>query len=123
MGRVFEKVDVDRNGKPMFLLKNNDSYNKNLQPSEYLFPTVGSFGDYLIRNSNDVLQFTDGNSTSSLSVKVVNSSTKSRHLIMYNTKLLELFDKETKIFIDDSVNLPLEIGDLRQFLIIMAKKK
>lgn len=123
MGQIFKKVPGDNKGKPMFLLHKNVSGNENFASAEYLCTSVGGFGDHLEAYADILLKFTDNNCTTILSSKVLNVSEKSRHLLIYNKILLESFDGETKIFVDDSLKLPLEIQDLRQCLIIMAKKK
>lgn len=85
--------------------------------------SVGEFGDYVNKYSKELLECRKkGKVVSILEAKVVTANDASRHLVLYNKKLFKSFEKETKIFIDDSIPLSLEIKDFRQALLIMAKK-
>ena len=87
--------------------------------SQRVFESIYEFGKYLEENPEEV-KYTDECGESTISFKMLKSSSKSFHIIFYDKSLLRQC-KKTRIYVDGTFyTLPL-IKGISQFVTIMAK--
>ena len=69
-----------------------------------------------------LLKFKVGEEIISFDVVLINSSTKTDHLLIYNSQLLSELNNNNDIFVDATFDSTPNVGNVHQLLTIMSKK-